>query len=164
MESKKILQREEKNKTTIPIIGMIFDQYGIQEKDYLTRIVSELGTGRIYHISLSPFGFTSQEVTDGFYDKEYNDFFEDIKNLQIKVIFRTMHEMNGGRYSRSSRPDDFKKAWRRVRTIARKTHKISSEHLPFSLSFNSQDLPTTDNRPTQDSKIRFCSEREVKNK
>jgi beta-mannanase len=75
-----------------------------------------------------------------------------------------MHEMNGGRYSRASAPDDFKRAWKKVRKIARTKHGLKSDTLLFSLSFNSQDLPTTDYRPTQESPIAFCSERVVKNK
>lgn len=159
--TEQILQRESGHQSTIPIIGLIFDKYQKEERNYLTNVVSALGTGRIYHISLSPFGHTAAEVRHGIYDKEYALFFEDMKKLNIKVIFRTMHEMNGGRYSRSSHPDDFQIAWRHVWKLARKTYDLQSDKLLFSLSFNSQDLPTIDERPTQESPIRFCSQREI---
>lgn len=72
--------------------------------------------------------------------------------------------MNGGRYSRASHPDDFKRAWKKVRTMARNKYHLQSDQLLFSLSFNSQDLPTKDTRPTQNSEIQFCSERRVVNR
>ncbi|NCQ81626.1 hypothetical protein GW750_02235 [bacterium] len=37
-----------------------------------------------------------------------------IKTLDITVIFRTMHEMNGGRYPWGSDPESFKKARKHV--------------------------------------------------
>ena len=162
--TEQILQREDEHDTTIGIIGLIFDKYEQEERRYLTHVVSMMGTWRIYHISLSPFGYTAKEVWQWIYDKEYKLFFEDMKKLNIRVIFRTMHEMNGGRYSRASHPEDFQPAWRHVWKIARKTHNLQSDKLLFSLSFNSQDLPTTDERPTQESPIRFCSQREIDHK
>lgn len=160
----KILQREQDNHTTLPLLGTIFDSYDDAESKFLSDTVHKLGTGRIYHISISPYGFTAAEVAEGRYDKRYNRFFDDIKKLNIKVVFRTMHEMNGGRYSWASAPEDFKRAWKRVRKLARIKHNIQSDQLLFSLSFNSQDLPTTHTRPTQESPIEFCSEWKVKNK
>ncbi len=162
--TEQILQREDEHDTTIAIIGLIFDKYEQEERRYLTHVVSMMGTWRIYHISLSPFGYTAKEVWQWIYDKEYKLFFEDMKKLNIRVIFRTMHEMNGWWYSRASHPEDFQPAWRRVWKLARTTYNIQSDKLLFSLSFNSQDLPTTDERPTQESVIRFCSQREIDHK
>jgi len=54
---------------------LIFDQYGDAESVYLSNVVNALGTGRIYHISLSPYGHTAQEVADGIYTTEYKRFF-----------------------------------------------------------------------------------------
>jgi len=163
MDIKQITNWESKNKTILPIIGLIFDQYGDAESVYLSKVVNTLGTGRIYHISLSPYGYTAQEVSNGDYNIEYKRFFTDIKKLDIKVVFRTMHEMNGWWYSRSSHPDEFKKAWISVYNLARNTMKIQSDRLLFSLSFNSQDLPTTDIRPTQSSHYEYCSQWKVDN-
>ena len=95
LDIKQIMTWESQNNTTLPIIGLIFDQYGDAESGYLSGVVNALGTGRIYHISLSPYGHTAQEVADGIYTSEYRRFFGDIKRLDIKVVFRTMHEMNG---------------------------------------------------------------------
>jgi beta-mannanase len=75
-----------------------------------------------------------------------------------------MHEMNWWRYSRSSHPEEFKQAWIRVYTLARKTLKIQSDKLLFSLSYNSQDLPTSDYIPTQSSAYEYCSQRRIDHK
>ena len=163
MDTKDILNREKENNTTISIIGLIFDKYWAEETRYLTHVVSELWTWRIYHISLSPYGHTAQEVVEGYYNRSYKRFFEDIKTLDIKVVFRTMHEMNGGRYSRASQPESFKQAWKKIHTLARDTMNISSGQLLFSLSYNSQDLPTKDYLPTQKSHYSYCSQWVVDN-
>jgi len=163
LDVKQITTWESKNKTTLPIIGLIFDQYGDAESTYLSNVVNALGTGRIYHISLSPYGYTAQEVADGIYTTEYKRFFSDMKKLDIKVVFRTMHEMNGWRYSRASHPDAFKQAWISVYNLARHTMKIQSDKLLFSLSFNSQDLPTKEPLPTQSSHYEYCSQWRVDN-
>jgi hypothetical protein len=158
MDVNQIKDWETKNKTTLPIIGLIFDQYGDAESTYLSNVVNALGAGRIYHVSLSPYGYTAQEVVDGSYDTEYRRFFADMKRLDIRVVFRTMHEMNGGRYSRASDPESFKQAWIRVYTLARRTMKIQSDRLLFSLSYNSQDLPTSESRPSQSSVYEYCGQ------
>jgi hypothetical protein len=75
LDVKQITIWESQNKTTLPIIGLIFDQYGDAESTYLSNVVNVLGTGRIYHISLSPYGHTAQEVADGIYTTEYKRFF-----------------------------------------------------------------------------------------
>jgi beta-mannanase len=67
-------------------------------------------------------------------------FFQDVKKYNLKVLFRTMHEMNGGRYARSSDPDNFKKAWKRVFTLSRKA-ELGSENIQFIFSFNWHDMP-----------------------
>ncbi len=41
--------------------------------------------------------------------------------------------------------------------------KIQSDRLLFSLSFNSQDLPTLESRPTQSSHYEYCSQRKIDN-
>lgn len=148
----------------IDIIWLIFDHYTDAESVYLHKVVETLGTGRVYHISLSPYGYTAAQVANGMYDVEYTRFFADIKKLGITVVFRTMHEMNGGRYSRSSKPDDFKKARKYIHTMARKDFDLQSDRLLFSLSFNSQDLPTTEAIPTQQSHYEYCSQRRIDNR
>ena len=95
MRSEKITSWETKNNMTLPIIGLVFDTYGDNESSYLSTLVQKMGTGRVYHISISPYGHTAQEVVDGYYNREYTRFFADMKKLGITVVFRTMHEMNG---------------------------------------------------------------------
>lgn len=60
--TQQILEREKENNATLPIIGIIFDAYSSDEQKKLSDIVRALGTGRIYHISISPFGYTAEEV------------------------------------------------------------------------------------------------------
>lgn len=48
----------------VQIIGLIFDEYTKKESDYLTQVVNTLGTGRIYHISISPYGYTAKQVAE----------------------------------------------------------------------------------------------------
>lgn len=151
--------RETHQNWKLAMLGLIFDQYTDAESHYLERVVELYGTDRIYHISLSPFGYTSNQVYRGAYDAAYKRFFQDIKDLDIQVVFRTMHEMNWGWYSRSSQPWSFQLAWRRVVRLAREEFALDKTKLLFSLSFNSQDLPTSDTLPTQSSEIFFCSDR-----
>ena len=73
--AKQIKIWESQNKTTLPIIGMIFDKYDDEESTYLSSVVNTLGTGRIYHISLSPYGYTAEEVANGMYNRQYKKFF-----------------------------------------------------------------------------------------
>jgi hypothetical protein len=86
---------ETKHNMTLPMISFIRDDYNTQVQDVISRLSSTLGTGRIYHITLSPRAYTAQQVAGGIYDWEYNLLFKNIKTAKIKVIFRTMHEMNG---------------------------------------------------------------------
>ncbi|MDR0369349.1 MAG: hypothetical protein LBH96_02160 [Candidatus Peribacteria bacterium] len=44
--------------------------------------------------------YSAQEVADGAFDMQYLQFFGKVKENNLRVIFRTMHEMNGGRYPR----------------------------------------------------------------
>lgn len=148
----------------VDIIWLIFDHYTEAESVYLHKVVDQLWTGRVYHISLSPYGYTSTQVANGEYDVEYKRFFKEIKEMNIQVVFRTMHEMNGGRYSWASKPEEFKKARRYVHTMARKDFDLQSDTLLFSLSFNSQDLPTTEAVPTQNSYYEYCSQWRIDNK
>ncbi len=148
----------------VEIIWLIFDHYTDTESVYLHKVVDQLWTDRIYHISLSPYGYTSTQVANGAFDVEYKRFFKEVKDMNITVVFRTMHEMNGGRYSRASKPEEFKKARRYVHTMARKDFDLQSDKLLFSLSFNSQDLPTSDAIPTQQSSYEYCSQWRVDNK
>jgi hypothetical protein len=106
------IQRIEKEyNMDIPIVSFIFDPRGPHVETIINKLNTELGEDKIYHISLSPNMYSAKEVAEGKFDKQYKQFFQDIKKNNLRVVFRTMHEMNGGRYPRSSNPENFKKAW-----------------------------------------------------
>jgi hypothetical protein len=99
-----ILRTEKNADVTIPLASFIFDPRDEFAYNTLVDIPYTLGRQRIYHITLSPGKYTAQEVADGKADAMYKDFFSLVQSLHIRIIFRTMHEMNGGRYPRSSDP------------------------------------------------------------
>ncbi len=95
----------------LPIVAFIYDPWEKQDVvAELEKMKAELGDQRIYHISVSPNQFSAEEVANGAFDEQYKLFFQTIKRLKLKVVFRTMHEMNGGRYPRGSNPEMFKKS------------------------------------------------------
>jgi ABC-type cobalt transport system substrate-binding protein len=114
-----ILQIEEEYELDIPMVSFIFDPRGPHVESMMNRFNDELGADKIYHITISPNMFSAKEVYEGNFDEQYRQFFQDVKKNNLRVIFRTMHEMNGGRYPRSSDPYRFKKAWVHVREISR---------------------------------------------
>ncbi len=98
--------------------------------------------------------FSAAEVAEGKFDKQYLEFFETIKKNDLKIVFRTMHEMNGGRYPRSSNPDAFKKAWIHVWNLSREVG-LSINNILFDFSVNHRDMPTKQT-PSQTAKLIPC--------
>ena len=143
-----IQQIEEEYGFRLPIVSFIFDPYGDQVVDTIKKLPSTLGIDRIYHISLSPNSYTAQQVADGLFDTQYKQFFALIKSGDLKVIFRTMHEFNGGRYPRSSKPTPFKKARIHVRNLSREAG-LTQQDILFDLSLNARDLPEKYGNPNQ---------------
>ncbi|HMY80403.1 MAG TPA: hypothetical protein PK048_00985 [Candidatus Absconditabacterales bacterium] len=138
-------------------VAFILDDYLRQGSLVLKNIVDKLGTGRTYHLTLSPDMLTAKQVADGAFDEEYKAFFHDIKQYNLKVLFRTMHEMNGGRYPRSSDPTHFKKAWQRVRDLSR-SEGLDQKNIQFIFSFNIHDMPVLRGyEPGQHSKFFSCT-------
>ena len=126
----------------LPIISFIFDPR--EENDVLNsidRIVEILGSDRIYHFTISPNNFSAEDVVLGKFDTQYSAFFKKIKEKNLHVIFRTMHEMNGWRYPRASNPEKFKAAWIHVRTLSRLAW-LNEEDIAFDFSINHWDMPT----------------------
>lgn len=76
-------------------------------------------SGKILHFTISPNKLTAKQVAEGRFDAQYNDFFDFVKTNNLKVVFRTMHEMNGNRYPWAGSTQQFKKAWTRVRKLSR---------------------------------------------
>lgn len=140
----------------IPIVWFIFDNvngdtlYTIQIfKDYLW-------TGRIYHITISPKSYSAKEVAEGKFDTEYKKLFKIVKDDDLKVIFRTMHEMNWGRYPRWSNPEYFKQAWIHVRELSRKMW-LDQSNILFDMSVNHRDMPTK-RTPSQSASLITCDQ------
>lgn len=137
------IQNIEKNlNIKLPVISFIFDPR--EKNDVLAsidRIVEKLWTDRIYHLTLSPDKLSAEDVALWKFDNQYIAFFKKIKEKNLHVIFRTMHEMNGWRYPRSSNPEKFKDAWIHVRSLSR-TVWLTQENIAFDFSVNHRDMPT----------------------
>ncbi len=126
----------------LPIVSFIFDPR--DENDVLNsidRIVEKLWTDRIYHFTISPDNFSAEDVVSWKFDTQYTAFFKKIKEKNLHIIFRTMHEMNGWRYPWSSNPEKFKAARIHVRTLSRLAW-LSEENIAFDFSVNHRDMPT----------------------
>ena len=126
----------------LPVVSFIFDPR--DENDVLNsidRIVEKLWTDRIYHFTISPDNFSAEDVVSWKFDTQYTAFFKKIKEKNLHIIFRTMHEMNWGRYPWSSNPEKFKAARMHVRTLSRLAW-LSEENIAFDFSVNHWDMPT----------------------
>jgi len=139
----------------LPIVAFIFDPRSEYVEKLMSTFNEKLGEDKIYHISLSPDMFTAKEVSEGKFDAQYQQFFKDVKKNNLKVIFRTMHEMNGGRYPRSSNPYRFKKARIHVRELSRAEGLTKSDIL-FDMSVNARDLPAKWGKPSQTATFIQC--------
>ncbi len=139
---------EKEYKLDLPIVSFIFDPRGPHVETMMDQLNEKLGEDKIYHISISPNMFTAAQVAAGKFDTEYKQFFQAVKRNNLRVIFRTMHEMNGGRYPRSSNPKTFKKAWIHVRELSR-AEGINQSNMLFDMSVNARDLPAKWGKPAQ---------------
>lgn len=152
-----IQEIEAKYKIHIPVVGFIFDGFSERRQDTIKRLKIELWANRIYHITISPKWFSAKDVADGKFDESYKTFFEIVKEQNITVIFRTMHEMNGWRYSRSQDPISFKKAWIRIRNLSRKVG-LDQNNILFDFSVNHRDVPIKPwQKPWKQSEMFFCN-------
>lgn len=139
----------------LPVVSFIFDPR--DENDVLNsidRIVEKLWTDRIYHFTVSPDMYSANDVVLWKFDAQYTAFFKKIKEKNLHVIFRTMHEMNGGRYPWSSNPEKFKAAWIHVWTLSRVVG-LSNENIAFDFSVNHRDMPTKW-KPSQSASLIQC--------
>ena len=152
------IQRIEKEyKLDIPIVAFIFDPRGPQVEKMMNSLNEKLGADKIYHISISPNSFSAQQVAEGKFDTQYKQFFDDVKKNNLRVVFRTMHEMNGGRYPRSSNPYRFKKAWIHVWELSRKEW-LTKSNILFDMSVNAWDLPAKGGKPAQTATFIQCQQ------
>lgn len=158
-----IQQIEKKYNIHLPLIGFIFDPRGPDAIKTINNLTTEFGPDRIYHITISPDKFSAKQVAEGKFDDQYKIFFKLIKDNNLRVVFRTMHEMNGGRYPRSSDPKNFKKARIHIRNLSREEW-LQSENILFDMSVNHRDMPTKDPHPSQTSRLIQCSPRDKEKK
>jgi len=133
---------EKSQDVKLPIVSFIFDPR--DENDVLNsidRIVEKLWTDRIYHFTVSPNMYSANDVAEWKFDSQYIEFFGKIKEKNLHIIFRTMHEMNGWRYPWASNPESFKTAWIHVWTLSRIVW-LTEENILFDFSVNHRDMPT----------------------
>jgi hypothetical protein len=138
-----------------PIVSFIFDpreHHNVLAK--LDEIAATLSLDTFYHITLSPNMYSAKEVAAGAFDAQYLQFFTKIKEKNLKVIFRTMHEMNGGRYPRASNPKAFKEARMHVRQLSRAVG-LNQNDILFDFSVNHRDMPTK-GKPSQTATLYEC--------
>ena len=148
---------EGKLNVKLPIISFIFDPR--EENDVLNsidKIVENLWTDRIYHFTISPNNFSAEDVVLWKFDTQYSAFFKKIKEKNLHVIFRTMHEMNWWWYPRSSNPEKFKAARIHVRTLSRLAW-LNEENIAFDFSINHWDMPTKWT-PSQSAPLTKCTQ------
>ena len=150
-----IQQIEKKYKVRLPIVWFIFDPRWDNVLATINNIGTWLGKDRVYHITISPNMFNAQDVADWKFNKEYTSVFQAIKDNDLKVIFRTMHEMNWWRYARASNPEIFKQARIHVWKLSRKVW-LDQYNILFDFSINHRDMPTLQN-PSQSAKLIQCS-------
>ncbi|HKL43926.1 MAG TPA: hypothetical protein VJ892_01460, partial [Candidatus Absconditabacterales bacterium] len=150
-----IQQIEEKYNFNFPIVAFIFDPWSNEVEKTLNNLKEKFGENKIYHISISPNKYSAKEVYEGKFDQQYKEFFELVKDNDLKVIFRTMHEMNGGRYPRSSDPVNFKKAWIHIRELSREIG-LDQKNILFDMSVNHRDMPSKGN-PSQTANLIKCT-------
>jgi len=135
-----VLKFEKENNFKIKLLSFIFDKFGDKELLYLKNQIKILWKNRIYHITISPMWYSAKELAEWKFNKYYIKFFNFIKKENIKVIFRTMHEMNWNWYSWSWDPKNFKKAWVNVYNLSRYVW-LNKYNILFDFSVNSIDLP-----------------------
>ncbi len=136
-----VLNIEDKYDTYIPMVSFIFEDYDEFTDTIMNSIPTQLGKNRIYHITLSPNWFTAKDVAEWKFDEKYIKMFQIIKKYDLKVIFRTMHEMNWWWFIWSWDPKNYKKAWKRMRLISQKLW-LDNNNILFVFSVNHWDSPS----------------------
>lgn len=149
---------ESKYKFNFPVLAFIFDPRDEwQISDTLNNLNDKFWKEKIYHITLSPNNYSAKQVADWMFDEQYKKFFRLVKNNNLKVIFRTMHEMNGWWYPWSSNPKSFQKAWTHVRNLSRELW-LDQNNILFDMSVNHRDMPTK-TIPSQKAPLITCDQK-----
>jgi len=135
---------EEQFRVKIPIISLIYDDFNKWEAIKLASTFKTLGNSRVYHISINPFWHNLKDLVDDkthmWWEVKYRNLFKIIKRYNVKVIFRSLHEMNWGWYSRASDPYRFPIFWKMIWNWSREEW-LDKSNILFDFSINSQDLP-----------------------
>ena len=140
----------------LPIVSFIFDPRDKSDVlNSIDKIVDKLWNDRIYHFTVSPDMYSAKEVAEWKFDAQYISFFQKIKEKNLHIIFRTMHEMNGWRYPWSSNPENFKAAWIHVWTLSRIVW-LDEWNILFDFSINHRDMPTK-GTPSQSATLIQCN-------
>ena len=150
-----IIQIQDKYNFDFNIVGFIFDPRSEDILRTINNLNEYFWTWKIYHITLSPNSYSAKQVSEWIFDEQYRQFFETIKDNNLKVIFRTMHEMNWGRYPRWSNPYNFKQARIHVRELSREMW-LNQNNILFDFSVNHRDMPTNET-PSQSAKLITCN-------
>ncbi|MCS6983002.1 MAG: hypothetical protein NZL83_02310 [Candidatus Absconditabacterales bacterium] len=141
---------------TLPLYSFFFDTWDDVSEATIQQAMDGLPQGTVFHISLTPRTHTARQIMAGSFDAQYLRFFRWVKERPtLHVMFRTMHEMNGGRYPWGSDPHSFRRAWHRMRLLAQHVGLTSSQ-IQFVFSFNHRDAPTNDETPSKASPLFFC--------
>ena len=146
-----IVEIQEKYNFDFKIVWFIFDPRSEDILWIMNNLNNFLWKWKIYHITLSPNSYSAKQVAEWIFDNEYRQFFQTIKENDLKVIFRTMHEMNWWRYPRWSNPEQFKQARIHVRELSR-NEWLDQNNILFDFSVNHRDMPTNET-PSQSAKL-----------
>lgn len=150
-----IINLEKSYNLYLPLIWFIYDPWEQQDVIWNLKDMAQLlWNQRIYHITISPDSYSAADVANWKFDEQYSAFFKTIKELNLKVIFRTMHEVNWGWYPWSWNPDEFKKAWNHVWNLSRSLW-LTNHDILFDFSVNHRDMPTNW-IPSQTAKLIEC--------
>jgi hypothetical protein len=150
-----IVEIQNKYNFDFKIVGFIFDPRSEDVLWTINNLNTFSWTWKIYHITLSPNSYSAKQVAEWIFDNEYRQFFQTIKDNDLKIIFRTMHEMNWGRYPRWSNPGQFKQARIHVRELSREMW-LNQNNILFDFSVNHRDMPTKE-IPSQSAKLITCN-------
>ncbi len=150
-----IQQIEQKYEFDFPVVAFIFDPRSSEVKNTLNNLNKQFWENKIYHISISPDKYSAKQVAEWKFDQQYLEFFELVRSNDLKVIFRTMHEMNWGRYPRASDPDNFKKARIHIWDLSRSIN-LDQSNILFDMSVNHRDMPSR-GIPSQTASLTTCT-------
>lgn len=150
-----IVEIQNKYNFDFKIVGFIFDPRSENVLWTMDNLNTFLWTWKMYHITLSPNSYSAKQVAEWIFDEQYKNFFQTIKDNDLKVIFRTMHEMNWWRYPRWSNPEQFTQARIHVRELSREEW-LDQNNILFDFSVNHRDMPTNET-PSQSAKLITCN-------